>query len=280
MAVFPPTKTVVAAHAGAPAQAPVPPVGVEPPVVVVLVGGVEPPILLLMLSHLEFGKLMWFFVWSSAPNTVWLVPTSESAPFLSVESCAHAGSAPDSIHRSGREGPTNIPEHGAGEALVDDVRGLELDNVRGVVADELLLCGIVRIARHVRAVFEDGGARERQVLVRVHARLDRARSDLRAVQVSVVSLGQKGRREGTHSVEGGTDAGRGLERAPVCGDTEVDLGSARATGRVPCDRGVGAVTRERWAVQVCLVVRLHCASADGGSEWNRAARTKLDQLPA
>lgn len=45
------------------------------------------PILLRMLSHLLFGKLRWFCVWSSCPNTLAVVLTMESAvPVLSVES--------------------------------------------------------------------------------------------------------------------------------------------------------------------------------------------------
>lgn len=45
------------------------------------------PMLERMLSHLLFGKLMWFSVWSIWPNTPAVVDTSESEPFLSVESC-------------------------------------------------------------------------------------------------------------------------------------------------------------------------------------------------
>lgn len=54
--------------------------GVLPPPVLV-------PILLRMLSHLLFGKLRWFCVWSSCPKTLAVVLTMESAvPVLSVES--------------------------------------------------------------------------------------------------------------------------------------------------------------------------------------------------
>lgn len=73
---------------------------------------------------------------------------------------------------------THIPEHGARKAVALHVLGLERGDVRGIVRDELLLRGIIRVARDVRQVLVDGGTCERQGVVRVDASLSRAGADL------------------------------------------------------------------------------------------------------
>jgi hypothetical protein len=50
---------------------------------------------------------------------------------------------------------TDLPKHEAREALLDDVLRFHLDDVRRVVADELLLRSVVRVARDVRRVLVD-----------------------------------------------------------------------------------------------------------------------------
>lgn len=48
-----------------------------------------------------------------------------------------------------------LPEHASAETLSVDVLCLETGDVRGVVGDELLLGGVVRVAGHVGQVLED-----------------------------------------------------------------------------------------------------------------------------
>ena len=121
---------------------------------------------------------MWFWVWSREPYTPAVVPTSESEPLLSVESCKCTCYVSRICCACRVKRGTYIPEHGASEALSLYVLSLELGNVGGVVRDELLLRGVVRVAGDVGGVLDDARAGQGEELVRVDTRLNRAGTDL------------------------------------------------------------------------------------------------------
>jgi hypothetical protein len=88
---------------------------------------------------------MWFSVWSSCPKASCVTETSESLPFLSVESYTEILSVSTQDWQWMRA--AHLPKHRARKTLVLDVLRLLLHNLRGVVADELLLRGVIRVRR-------------------------------------------------------------------------------------------------------------------------------------
>lgn len=102
----------------------------------------------------------------------------------------------------------SLPEHAAAEVLGLDIANLGLDHVGGVVRDELLLAGIVRVVALSDVVVHDGSASLGESLVVPDAVLPRALSDAAVGLPDAVSL---------------------LESASVDGHAENDLVGGNAT---------------------------------------------------
>lgn len=69
-----------------------------------------------------------------------------------------------------------LPEHGSSKTFSVDVLGLGLDNVGGVIRDELALGRVVRVRGHIGGVLEDFSARKGQGVVGVDTSLNGART--------------------------------------------------------------------------------------------------------
>ena len=73
---------------------------------------------------------------------------------------------------------THIPEHGTAKSVVLDVLGLNAGDVGGIIRNEFLLGGVVRVTGDVGQVLKDLSTSEREGSVRVDTSFDGSRANL------------------------------------------------------------------------------------------------------